>query len=53
MDECSSLERLLRTWRSQPEVSENIVEWHIDPERAAEWADFPSTLHTSVVLSLR
>lgn len=53
MDPRSSLERLLSVWRSQAEVSENVVKWHIEPERAAQWVDFPASLHPSVAAALK
>ena len=53
MDPSGALERLLSVWHSQAEISENIVEWHIEPERPAQWVDFPATLHPALAAALK
>lgn len=32
---------LLDLWSREPTVSENVVEWRVEPERSAEYAPFP------------
>ena len=36
---------LLDIWSREPTVASNVVEWHIDPERAPQYAGFPPDLH--------
>lgn len=37
--------QLLKIWSHEPTVSSNVVEWHVDPERPAQYAGFPRDLH--------
>jgi DEAD/DEAH box helicase domain-containing protein len=44
MPTSNSLDRLLRAWRLQPEVQQNIIDWHTEPARSSQWAAIPSDL---------
>jgi len=46
------LERLLRIWESQPEVSANIAYWKKIPPQAAEYLEFPPDLHPALISGL-
>lgn len=37
--------RILDLWSREQTVSSNVVDWHVDPERAAQTAPFPTDLH--------
>src|SRR5689334_19331250 len=39
---------LLDLWSHEPTVASNVVEWHLEPERAAQYASFPVDLHPSI-----
>ena len=46
------LDHLLENWRIQPEISENIIDWHTEPERRAQYAGMPADLHPDVCRAL-
>ena len=39
---------LLNIWSHEPTVASNVVDWHVDPERAAEYAACPPDLHPAL-----
>lgn len=43
---------VLDEWRSDAEMKDRIVHWHTTEEKAADFADFPSTLHPSIQQAL-
>jgi len=47
-----SVNRLLRSWRAQPEVAINIEEWRIIPSRPASISPLPSELHPQLIYGL-
>lgn len=53
MSESHFLDKLLKAWQRQPEIQDNIITWHIEPERPACWAGFPPNLSADLVQSLR
>ena len=46
------LERLLRAWRNEPTIAENIIRWEVETERPASWVEFPETLHPLIRTAL-
>lgn len=40
--------QLIKIWSREPTVSANVVDWHVDPERAAQYAAFPRGLHPAL-----
>ncbi len=51
-DAATSLNRLLDSWRTQPSVAENIVGWHTEPPRAAQWEPLPERLPSPLITAL-
>lgn len=49
----SSLARILDLWRDEPTIIENIAQWHTEPEKPAQFNDFPSELHPALVQACR
>jgi DEAD/DEAH box helicase domain-containing protein len=39
---------LLSLWRHEPTIADNVVDWHMVPEKAAVFAPFPPDLHPAV-----
>jgi DEAD/DEAH box helicase domain-containing protein len=37
--------RMISIWRSEPTIADNVVDWHIEPERPAVFTPFPPDLH--------
>ncbi len=48
-----SLLTLLKTWRGDPGIGPNIVEWRTLPARVARFVPFPDGLHPALVAALR
>jgi DEAD/DEAH box helicase domain-containing protein len=40
---------LLDIWKREPTVASNVVDWHIEPERSACFADSPPDLHPDLL----
>jgi len=53
MTATSPLDLLLQFWNRQPEIQDNIVSWHTDPARPAEWVDIPYSLAAQSVHALQ
>jgi DEAD/DEAH box helicase domain-containing protein len=53
MPTSNSLDRLLRAWRLQPEVQQNIIDWHTEPARPAQWSAIPPGLAPEAVNALQ
>ena len=47
-----NLDRLLKSWREDPSVGDNISAWETVPARQATWAPFPQDLHENIQDSL-
>lgn len=47
------LPRLLETWRSEPTIAGNIVQWYVDEAREPLYAGFPPDLHPALAAALR
>src|SRR5512142_772459 len=39
---------LLDIWKREPTVSANVVDWHVDPERGAQFGEFPQDMHPQI-----
>jgi DEAD/DEAH box helicase domain-containing protein len=50
--EVSPLERLLEIWRSERTIAPNIVNWHTEPARPAQFTGFPPTMDPLLVSAL-
>jgi DEAD/DEAH box helicase domain-containing protein len=44
---------ILNRWRSQPTISENVIEWRVLAEKPADFSSFPEDLSKSIVHSLK
>ena len=40
---------LLDIWNREPTVSDNVVNWHVDPERSASLEPYPDDLHPELL----
>ena len=47
------LDKLIKAWQRQPEVQDNIIDWHIEPERQAHWSNFPKNISVELLRSLK
>ena len=47
-----SLQSLIAHWRSEPEVAQNVVEWHTIPAQIARLVPFPADLHPALAGAL-
>lgn len=47
-----TLQELLREWRYDEELQQNIAHWHTLEGQAASYADFPQNLHASIKKAL-
>ena len=47
-----TLTALINRWRSDPDVAQNVVEWHTLPARIARSKQFPPDLHPALVEAL-
>jgi DEAD/DEAH box helicase domain-containing protein len=48
-----SIQHLLNTWKDEPTIQENIIEWHIEDSQPAHIFDFPSNIDLRLVAALR
>ncbi len=39
---------LLDIWKREPTVSANVVDWHVEAERGAQFLDFPQDMHPRI-----
>jgi DEAD/DEAH box helicase domain-containing protein len=39
---------LLDIWSREPTVASNVVDWHVDPERSAQYSPFPEGVHPAL-----
>lgn len=39
---------LLSLWSHEPTVADNVVDWHTDPERAAQFCPLPTDMHPAL-----
>ncbi len=53
MSAIHNLDRLLKAWQRQPEIQDNIINWHIEPERPPCWAGFPQNIPDELIRSLQ
>ena len=53
MSEAQSLDRLIQIWNRQPEIQDNVVAWHIEPERPASWTEIPERISNELRRSLQ
>jgi DEAD/DEAH box helicase domain-containing protein len=53
MTEPQTLDRLLKAWQRQPEIQDNVINWHIEPARPARWEEFPENFSSKLSHSLR
>jgi DEAD/DEAH box helicase domain-containing protein len=49
----SPLDRLLDRWRRDSAVASNIMDWHIEPERAPDFVEVPPDLHVGIRAALQ
>ena len=48
----SSIQHLLDTWKTEPTIQENIIEWHTENPRSAHINNFPETIHPKIIAAL-
>ncbi|MDO8971315.1 MAG: DEAD/DEAH box helicase, partial [Saprospiraceae bacterium] len=53
MQNTNSLDRLIRMWEKEPDFRDNVVFWHTEPERQADWVNFPDGLNPNTILALQ
>lgn len=49
----SSMDRLLSFWKAEPEILQDTCSWVSQPQRAAQYADFPASLHPALISVLQ
>jgi DEAD/DEAH box helicase domain-containing protein len=49
----STIQHLLDTWKNEPTIQENIIEWHTENPRQAQLFGFPETIHPRLIDALR
>lgn len=53
MSATHAVDQLIQFWNRQPEIHDNVVCWHTDAARPAQWVDFPAWLNPQSVQALQ